>query len=574
MRPIPIGIDLGTTHTLASGLGATGHTEILALDGGGSLLPSVVFFADDRTVVGHEAQRRGRQSPERLAACVKRSMGQPFYEHSIDGEWLPPEVLQACILRQLRVCQRQIAQPTTRAVIAVPAHFNATQRFLTNLAAEMAGLPCLDLIDEPLAAALAFLEDAPALVDEGRHHPLHLLVVDLGGYTCEVSALAVRPGDTQILASGHDLSLGGHAWDLRLVDRFAAEWRDAGHADPRQSPAQLVGVLAQARQIKHGLSDHTSMHYQWDKHATEPARRITRAEFEFATHDLVERLIQMCDETLAHASLDWSRLRQVLLVGGATRMPMIERRLVERLGRAVETRVAPDEAVARGAALCAAQLLRHERPPPALRPTSICTHGIGVEGVEPATGRRRVQPLISRGAELPARGVCELRIARRADETHEILVLEGDHTDPRKCQRVAQISIRLPSGPQGSEWTVDVACELDVRGQLVVTAAPRGGEVARLKTYRPTNASKTDAEHWTAAIEAQAGFEAYRQVRAWEREADAPLVVLGGTPANRAAENEVSPTPQPTEREGTAEETVPDSERSWLARLMPFLTRP
>jgi len=529
---------------------------MLGTRNGELLIPSVVLFADERTIVGREAQLRGRAHADRLAGCVKRCMGKSHYEHSLGGEWLPPEVIQACILRHVKDELGNDHQDI-RAVIAVPTHFVETQRHTTAMAAEMAGLGFLDLVNESIAAALAFSEDAPAFeLENSRGEPGAYLIFDLGGYTFEATLLSVRPGEMTMVGSDHDLFLGGHDWDLRLADLLAEPFIRHHGLDPREDPQHLDQWVQRARQAKHALSErtHTSVHLSCD--GKSETVNISRDQFEHASGDLVAQTERLCDGLLQRAGLGWSSLRQVLLVGGATRMPMIRQMLSRRLGREVDRRVAPEEAVARGAAIYATRLMHGGDAPPQLQVTSISTHSLGIDGVDQATGKRVNKILIPKGTPLPAKVTREFTSKSNAQHAVVFNVLEGEHPDPAHCTKIGHVILGDLPDDVSEQWPVDVTYEYSRSGLLSVVAQARYTDRSvQMTTIRPAGVSQTHLEKWKEVVSGRAGFAAYQQVRAWERacEAAPPLVVAGRQEPELATE--------------------PDRLLAFLRRTMPFLFR-
>lgn len=527
----PIGVDLGTTNTVAAAVNASGHTEVLRTREGESQIPSVVLFADERTVVGREAQLRGRAHPDRLAACAKRWLGRSVFDQQIGGEFLSPEVIAACILEQAK---REWIGPDdrqSRVVIAVPAHFNETQRHATAMAAEMAGLHLLDLVNEPIAAALAFAEDAPLFsIADAHSGPRAILVFDLGGYTFEATLLSVRPGEMTMVATDHDSFLGGHDWDLRLADLLAEPFIRSRGVDPRESPLELDRLTQRSVQIKHalGVRSHAAVRLAFGGESD--IIRITRGQFENATADLVERSGVLCDRLLQRAGLNWARVSQVLLVGGATRMPMIRRMLARRLGRDPDDRVCPEEAVARGAAIYAARALRGSGPLPALRITSTSTHSLGIEGVNPETGQRVNKVLIPKGTPLPVQITREFFAKSDSQRTIVFNVLEGENSHPSGCAKIGVVILRNLPPDVSNEWPIEVTYEYSQSGRLSVDARVRYTDCCvHLETVRPAGVSQTHVAQWKEVVTALAGLPAYRRVRAWERAADhaGPPVVAG-----------------------------------------------
>jgi molecular chaperone DnaK len=553
-----IGIDLGTTNTLVAEMNVAGdsniwRTEVLRTREGELLIPSVVLFEDDRTIVGREAQLRGRAHPHRLAACAKRTLGQSFYGEPIGGEQIPPEVIQACILA---AAKRQLLGEdgrNGRVVIAVPAHFNEMQRHATAMAAQMAGMNLVDLVNEPVAAALAFAEYTLHLSLVRPHgEPASVLVFDLGGYTFEATVLSVRPGTMTMVATDHDSFLGGHEWDLRLADLLADAFVRQHALDPREKLQHLDQLVERVSQVKHALSvrSHTSVRLTFG--AQSETIKLTREDFENATADLVERAGRICDQVLQQARLDWGRVQRVLLVGGATRMPMIGRMLTERLGRAPDNLVAPEEAVARGAAIYAAKAIHDGGRPPQLQVTSISTHSLGIEEIDQSKGRCVNKVLIPKGTPLPAR-VSHRFVTESNHKSIAIRVLEGESPEPSQCLTIGRIFLRGLPADLAKKWRVEVTYEYSASGRLSVDAqVQNANSCTHLETIRPAGGSEAHMLRWRPVVNAQAGFAAYREVRAWEQASDAssPLVVAG------------------------LDATESDGALAFLRRMMPFIFRP
>ena len=556
--PVAVGIDLGTTHTVVAAVNAAGHAEVLRTKEGESLIPSVVLLGDDRVVVGREAQLRGRAHPERLAACVKRQIGQTFYDQRIGGESFSPDVLQACLLQAV---QREWFRESARkcgVVIAVPAHFNESQRHATAMAAEISGLALLDLLNEPIAAALAFAEHTAELTSVScESQPHAVLVYDLGGYTFEASILWIGPGQVSLIASDHDSFLGGHDWDLRLADYLAEPFIRHSGVDPRTDPALLEPFVQRAIQVKLalGVRDHTSLALTCRGHTEK--LRITRQEFEGMASDLVARTLKICDGVVEKAGLKWSDVQNILLVGGATRMPMVRQALAKRSGRLPDDRVCADEAVARGAALYAARIKSGQAGPPPLRISSVSTHSLGIEGADQNTGARVNKVLIPKGTPLPAAATREFMGKSLSGQVMAFNVLEGEHSHPSKCVTIGRVILKDLPPDIADQWPVEVKYEYSAAGRLTVDARVRYTDRSvHLETARPGGVSQAHVARWKEVVTAQAGLAAFRQVRAWERAADAPppLVLAGVEP------------PQPK-----AEESQAGGVQSFLERMLPFV---
>lgn len=560
-RKRAIGIDLGTTNTIVAVVNSAGNTEVLRTQEGESLIPSVVLLSDERAVVGREAELRGRAQPDRLAACVKQQLGQPYYNQRLGGESFPPEALEACILHAVK--RQWFAQEEApNVVIAVPAHFRESQRHAVSMAAEMAGLNLLDLVDEPVAAALAFAEHTPmlgAFPAVAAAPPQFVLVYDLGGYTFEASVLRVSPGKVELVASVRDSRLGGHDWDLRLADFLAEPFVRKGLGDPRNNPQLLDVLLQRAAQMKLSLSmrSHTAQHLSLTGQAHQ--FKLTREEFERMTDELVERTIKLCEQAMGEAQATWPDVRKVLLVGGATRMPMIRQRLTEFSGRPPADQVSPDEAVARGAALYAAALHQGRGAPPTLQVSTVSTHSLGIGGADQGTGRRINKILIPKGTPLPATVTREFVSGINSGHAVVFNVLEGENRDPAKCVTIGRVVLRDLPADMSEQWPIEVTYSYSATGRLTVQARVRYTDRhVELVAVRVGGVSQFHVARWKEAITAQGGMVAMRQVRSWERAADrAPPLVLAGIELPE-------PAPAPVET---------SSVLSFLKRMMPFVFR-
>ena len=325
-----VGIDLGTTNSAVAWIDDMGRSLMAPNSEGELLTPSVVLFRDDGVVVGRDALLAASSVPERVAQCVKRDMGAAVYRRPIRGEYLPPQVIQACLLRKLKADMAERLGDGCRAVITVPAYFDDPRRKATADAGELAGLSFLDIVNEPTAAALSFGEINGYLdADVTSLKKVNVLVYDLGGGTFDVTLLRFAPGKIDTLATDGDVQLGGHDWDQRLVDYLADEFVKLYKLDPREVPVSLGRLFEAAINAKHALTirDHTAVCVE---HAgCRHDFRVSRELFEELTTDLLERTSYTCRQVLAAANLQWKDVSRVLLVGGSTRMPMVTRMIRE-----------------------------------------------------------------------------------------------------------------------------------------------------------------------------------------------------------------------------------------------------
>jgi molecular chaperone DnaK len=506
-----VGIDLGTTFSAVASVNESGHTVMIRNTEGDLLTPSVVLFSDQEVAVGKEARSATTVHPELVAEWVKRDMGLPYYTRSIHGQRLPPEVIQACILRKLKQDVVQSLGRLDRVVITVPAYFDEPRRKGTADAGEMAGLSVLDVVNEPTAAALAFGEMLGYLTPSAApKEAMTLLVYDLGGGTFDVTLLRLSPGNIQTIATDGDVQLGGHDWDMRMAEYVADQFHKVQGIDPRGDAAAMNRVLAAVIDAKHTLSARGRAAIRVDLLDRSLDVPVTREQFQELTTDLLERTAYTTRQLLATAHLTWKDVSRLLLVGGSTRMPMVVDMLRQLSGKEPDHTVNPDEAVARGAALYAAYLLSKEEgaTPSGLTITNVNSHSLGVEGIDPETLRKTNVVLIARNTPLPAK-VTERFVTKVENQRSIVLqVLEGESSTPSECTAIGRTAIHgLPDGLP-KNWPVEVSFEYAPNGRLSVHATvPGTHQTATLELDRAVGMSNAGITKWKKTIEAGAGLD-------------------------------------------------------------------
>jgi molecular chaperone DnaK len=560
----PIGIDLGTTNSAMAWVDGTGRSAMVLNAEGEAITPSVVYFSETEVVVGKNARTAITAHPDMVAQWVKREMGAPFYSHPIHGHYLPPEVIQACILRKLKADLVRAVGSDIQTVITVPAYFDEMRRKATADAGDMAGLRVLDIVNEPTAAAIAFgealgylnevspqpqvrrprdlvedealgyLTDGPGPMSAGvgsKKQDLNVLVYDLGGGTFDVTLLRLSAGKVQTLATDGDVQLGGHDWDQRLVDLAADAFVKQHNIDPRQDPATLNRLYLDAMEAKHTLSARNRAVVQINFQGRSAETAVTREQFEEMSADLLERTAFTSRQVLGVAGLEWRNLQRILLVGGSTRMPMVARMLQNLTGIQPDRTVNPDEAVARGAALYASHLLaaRSGGALSTFQVTNVNSHSLGVEGIETETLRKKNVVLIPRNTALPARHM--ERFATKVDGQRSIVikVLEGESAQPGDCIAIGRTAVRdLPAGlPKG--WPVEVTFSYGTNGRLMVEAlVPGTNHHARLELVREAGLSNEGLARWRELIDSAAGINAFTSAAKDLHDSDVIEMLAGG----------------------------------------------
>lgn len=501
-HPLPpaVGIDLGTTFSLVAHLDSGGRPWTIPNAEGDLLTPSVVLFESSSVVVGKEAVKASGLEPERIAQFVKRDMGSSVFSKAINGEHLPPEVIQSLILEKLKRDAEVKLGPFQKVVITVPAYFNEPRRKATQDAGHLAGLEVLDIINEPTAAAIAFGVEQGFLTPKGEAKQAEkLLVYDLGGGTFDVTLMDLDGKNCTVLATAGDVYLGGIDWDQRIVDfvaeQFQAKFRGI---DPRTNPAGLQRLLREAEDAKRTLSARESTTIAFE-YAGQGLRLVLgRQQFEEMTNDLLERTRFTTRNLLKEAGLGWDAITRLLLVGGSSRMPMIQHMLEEESGRKVDRSLSFDEAVAHGAAIYAGILLASEAGArPRMQVRNVNSHSLGVLGIEKATGRRRNKVLIPRNTPLPVTKSSRFKTNRPNQASVVVNVIEGGDASGRNSTPIGKCVIRgLPPGlPAGTP--VEVAFTYEENGRLSVTARLPGiNKEASLTLNRESGLSDTVLHDW------------------------------------------------------------------------------
>jgi molecular chaperone DnaK (HSP70) len=494
---IILGIDLGTTNSLVAIADQRGP-RVLPDEQGRSLLPSVVRFTDSgEPVVGSDAKRDAPEYPLTTISSVKRLMGRSLADARTDLPFLPyrvvegehqtarvlvsqagndrlvsPQEVSAIVLARLREqAERALGLPAEslrRAVVTVPAYFDDAQRQATRDACRLAGLEAVRIVNEPTAAALAygFGVDGTRAGDPGVST---IAVYDLGGGTFDVSVLRLTPSTSpdgtsffQVLATSGDTHLGGDDIDHIIVAMIAQDLAASGHAAP--TPGFKRRLIAEAERVKIALSDADVAEFRVQPDAGEQvSRRITRAELEAAVAPLVARTLDACARALRDAKLP--AVDAVILVGGATRMPIVRRRVGEFFGREPFTAIDPDKAVALGAAMQASILSGASRGALLL---DVIPLSLGIETVGGAVAK-----LIFRNSTVPVRAKEMFSTSVDGQTSIKLNVLQGEREMAPDCRSLGEFHLRgLPPMPAGVPQ-LEVEFLVDASGVLNVQAHER-----------------------------------------------------------------------------------------------------
>jgi len=461
-----VGIDLGTTNSVVAAV-IDGQAQVIE-DQGEKILPSVVGLnPQGQLVTGVAARNQLAAFPDRTVASIKRRMGGmdpvPLGEES----FTPPEI-SAMILRRLRDrASRALGRQVTRAVITVPAYFDENQRQATREAGELAGFTVERIINEPTAATLVY--------HAGSHDRKQILVYDFGGGTFDVSVVRLEAGVVEVLSSKGDTQLGGDDLDQALLDHVAAQFLQEHQIDLRGDLSTRYRLLRACEAAKQRLSSEETVQIaeefiaEKDGQPLNLNKAITREEFEELIEPFVARSITCVDQALRDADLNSHQLDDLVLVGGSTRIPLVERRLREEFLREPSRAVDPDLAVALGAAVQAAMIAGQSAGPVLVDVTG---HTLGIEVFDRMSlaGPELVfSPIIHRNSPLPAR--YEQAYSKMFDEqkTVEIHVLQGEHREVHRNRSIGKFKLDLEPGG-GDLSKIVVRFDLTLDGTLKVTA--------------------------------------------------------------------------------------------------------
>jgi molecular chaperone DnaK len=495
-----VGIDLGTTYSCIAYLNEHGEPITVPNKDGELSTPSVVLFEDDHVIVGTEALRNSIRHPDRVVVHAKRFMNNPGHRWKIGGKSYSPVDISTLILKSMLDSARERIGTIERAVITVPAQFSDVQRQATAEAGKRAGLKQVDIINEPVAAALCFVLGTEGIWFTELATAQTIMVVDLGGGTFDLSLVRYQKNEVRVIASGGDLQLGGLDWNKALEVAIAKQFQKEFGIDPMKDRETAQALALESEQTKRSLSVRPKAALTCAAGGQRKTYQVELEQFERLTKDLVDRMEGLTVDLLKDNHMGWAKVDVVLTTGGSSRMPMVRSLFKKLSGRTLNTSLSPDQSIAHGATYYAGMLLTNStfaksilNPTAAARLAQFKQHSATARSlgllIRDAQTRQRVPHyILPANTPLPV-SVTQIygTVSDNQRKVHLRIVESGTAADAQYVELGTCLIEPLPENlPEGTE--IEVTIKYDEQARVHVDAKVlKTGQEAHTEIVRPEN---------------------------------------------------------------------------------------
>lgn len=509
-----VGIDLGTTYSVAAFINEDGLPQIIPNDSGKNTTPSTVLFEENAIIVGETAKEEGFSNPENYEAFVKRHMGErDYWFTTAEGTKYSPEEISAIILKKLKSdAEAYLGEEISGAVITVPAYFNDAQRKATMDAAAMAKMNVLSIINEPTAAALAFG------ISKGKQEQQTVLIYDLGGGTFDVCIMRFTDKEIISLAGEGNRALGGYDFDNKIIDYVKEKAAEQG-IDITKDVYAMQDLQIKAEQAKCALSakDKIKTSIVINVQGKPLKIVITREEFNEMIENLLTRTISVMENAMEEAGLEYSEIDKILLVGGSTRIPYVREMIEEETGIKPSSEVHPDEAVAIGAAYHALEMAKNRacEEPAEMKeailnslPDSknqyqfqdVTAHGIGIISINEYNEKVNTV-ILPKNSKIPSEGYEEF-VTLEDYQAHLLIeVTQGEEEDIRYVTVIGTSELKIKPKPGQVRIRVSIGCDSDSIIHVRVTDLQDNEDLGEMKIDRIANLTEEEVKENTEKLE-------------------------------------------------------------------------